>query len=96
MLRCVMDPTGLQVEGIKDSLQEASKHLVALGEALVRCNHTINKTGMPKYFKSERGQDYLASLENRHSVSNFSTLSCCYGTFSPVLIISTCYPKDTF
>ena len=56
-------------EGIKDQLTEASKHLVALGEAVVVCNHTINKTGMPKYFKSERGQDYLAGLESRHSVS---------------------------
>ena len=68
--------TGLKVEGIREPLNEASKQLVALGEAVVRCDHTINGTGMPKYFKSERGQDYLAGLERRHLVSKARTAIC--------------------
>ena len=40
-----------------NALSEETKQLTALGEGIVLLIHTIDKTGMPQYFKSERGRD---------------------------------------
>ena len=42
--------------------------IVELAKDIVECTHGINKPGMPKYFLSERGQEYLESLEHKNKV----------------------------
>ena len=65
---------GIALKGTKQVLELSLPPIVHLATDIVMCKHTINKPGMPKFFTSPNGTDYLESLEIRNKVRLFRYL----------------------